>query len=328
MAPTQSDIDFMQQFGIDNDLTEKTMEILHTAEITSKVVVQTLTDSDISSFGLSVGQKNMLLRGVRSASDGLPNAAVQQVEDVTTKTLKDNASLTAALEALKSAHLADILELDGGSPGYITASKSTGKVFQIPDFVVDPVSNTRPSEREIAKGVVIKSAGKGKPAIEEVTEAQWISANMLILLELIDNMDLPTIKSYLRYTVKIGNYLQVCHVPSVMKLDDVHRSEIADGTASAWNALDSDQCFFLLKKKEDPEHQFSDKQQQRRPFVKKTNFDTSGSRICFDFNKPSGCQRGDSCVYSHVCQVSGCMGNHPKYQHSFPPRFRGRVDQA
>ena len=53
---------------------------------------------------------------------------------------------------------------------------------------------------------------------------QWVAANAKILLKLIEGgLALGGIKSYLRYTVKIGNYLQISEVPSVMLLDDDHR---------------------------------------------------------------------------------------------------------
>ena len=80
--------------------------------------------------------------------------------------------------------------------------------------------------------------------MEEVTEVHWLSANVLILHELIDDMDLPTIKSYLCYTAKFGNYLQMSEHPSVMKLDEAHHKAVTDGVVGSWETIDSDDVYF------------------------------------------------------------------------------------
>ena len=69
-----------------------------------------------------------------------------------------------------------------------------------------------------------------------------VSANVLILLELIDDMDLPTIKSYMCYTAKIGNYMYL-----QMKLDEVHHKAVVDGAAESWDKIDSDDVYFHFK---------------------------------------------------------------------------------
>ena len=90
-----------------------------------------------------------------------------------------------------------------------------------------------------------------KVCVRKVTDAQWLSANVLILIELIDDMDLPTIKSYLCYTVNIGNYLQMSEPPSVMKLDETHHKAVVDGTIESWEKIVSDDVYIYLKKKRD-----------------------------------------------------------------------------
>ena len=82
-------------------------------------------------------------------------------------------------------------------------------------------------------GVTIITSTKGKISVEEVDRAEWISAKVLILLEL------TAIKAYLCYIAKIGIYLQACQTPSVMKLDERHRK--------TWNKIENDQHFLFLK---------------------------------------------------------------------------------
>ena len=337
----QTDAEFMADWAKTSGLTSKTLDILTQQEIISKSVLLTLSIQDVDMLSLTVGQRSMLIAGIDSLNPAATLAATpaaisrsstSSVPIVNTKTLASNEALNAALETLKNTHLSDLLDVETSVGSKDNAS--TGKLLHIPDYVTHPESSSKSSEREIAKGVVIRTSGKSKMCVEEVNEAQWISANVLILLELIDDMDLPTIKEYLRYTAKAGDYLQICTPASVMKLDEAHRKAVAEGRADAWDKISSDHCFFFLKKKKPDEEsdtarksgqsysQSYSKNPRRYPTDART-----GKPVCFDFNKPQGCHK-ESCGFAHVCQVSGCGGDHPRFQHSYPPRFREKSSYA
>ena len=322
MGETESAEDFMNAWGKTHGITPKTLQILHDQEIASKDVLLTLSKADIDTLGLTIGQRNMLKVGIAELKEPGKSSMHQAgtpLTQVTTRGLAGNDDLSAALESLKNAHLTDILAGDL-QPAAVNTSKSKGKALYIPDFVTDPKSSSKPAEKELTKDVFIRAAGKSKVVLEEVTAQQWISANARIMLELIDDMDLVTIKSYLRYTVKIGNYFQNSEPATVLKLDDAHRKAVSDGTADFWNKIDSDDVFFYLTKKTDEDEA---PKQLNRKYKRKYPVDGTGKSVCFDFNKPQGCHR-ENCIYAHVCQVAGCTEDHPKYQHSYPPRFRGR----
>ena len=76
---------------------------------------------------------------------------------------------------------------------------------------------------------------------------QWLSANARIMLALLDNMDKATITSYLRYTAKIGDYLQVSEPSSVMLLDEEHRKSVTRENRQ-WDDIDGDRRYFYLEK--------------------------------------------------------------------------------
>ena len=91
----------------------------------------------------------------------------------------------------------------------------------------------------------MKVKNKMKP--DEVTVPQWLSTNARILLTLLDEMDKDTIAAYLRYTMKIGDYLQVSDVSSVMLLDEDHRKQVKR-ERSQWDEIDGDKHYFFLEK--------------------------------------------------------------------------------
>ena len=182
-----------------------------------------------------------------------------------------------------------------------------------------PTGNSSQDECEIAAGVYVKS--KKKLEVEDVTMQEWISANARILLEIVDEMDIEDIKGYLKYTVKIGEFFQTCEIRSVMSFDNSHRKAVAQ-EGKQWNQIDDDTRFFYLNKRT-PSYK-----QNIRPSAFSTSAintrqptDSSGQIICKNYNNVAGCKYSD-CRFSHVCLASGCLGNHPEFQHNQAPRFR------
>ena len=104
---------------------------------------------------------------------------------------------------------------------------------------------------------------------------------------------------YLRYTRKIGDYLQSADTSSVMILDHEHRIQVFEEDRR-WDCIDSDKVYFHLKSPKS----------LNSPRVNK---DTShnGKQICRNFN--NGNCYYCACKYAHVCL--SCRGDHPRIQH-------------
>jgi hypothetical protein len=70
--------------------------------------------------------------------------------------------------------------------------------------------------------ISFKSAAK-KVEVEDVTTAQWLSANLRIFDILSVSMSSQEVAEYDEYTKQIGDLLQVYSESSVMQFDDEHR---------------------------------------------------------------------------------------------------------
>lgn len=228
--------------------------------------------------------------------------------EVTLKDLSKDKDLETALSFLKGSHL-DFLDKQPAHTSTADQHNIQGKsLFLIPDFISKPnASYTSNTERDKVKRV------------EDVTAAQWISANSKILMKLItEGMEMLDVQRYLRYTIKVGDYLQMAETSSVMLLDNEHRRQVQE-EGRQWDNIDSDKVYFYLKAQ-------SAGPAPKQKFKQVT--DENGKPICLRYNK--GACYMSFCKYAHVCLV--CKGDHPKVQHgvgqsvtpppSQPPRFR------
>ena len=246
----------------------------------------------------------------------LQTPSLEKKAEVSLKDLSKNKDLEAALYLLKGSHL-DFLDNQQNTSRtdnqQIQGKLPLKPLYLIPDFVSKPnASASNSSDRDKAKKV------------EDITAAQWISANSKILLKLVaDGMDQDEVQQYLKYTGKVGDYLQMAEVSSVMLLDNEHRRQVHE-EGRQWDNIDSDKVYFFLKA-QSAQPSFKQKFKQQAT-------DENGRPICIRFNK--GICHMSFCKYSHVCLI--CKGDHPKMQHglgqnsglppsqppSQPPRFR------
>ena len=208
---------------------------------------------------------------------------------ITTQSLAEDKKLETALATMNNLDFLDPQTTGGDTkemPG-----KSMG--LNIPSFI------------SIAKSGAGAKDGKLK-RVDDVTIPQWISANARILLKLLDtNMSTEQLKGYIRYTAKIGDYLQVSTPQSVMLLDDVHRSQVEE-EGRDWNNIDSDKVYFHLKQMEGSA--IGEAGFQSKSWQKKTS---EGQVICKRYNRNS-CNL-TFCKFAHVCMW--CCGSHPQHQH-------------
>lgn len=193
------------------------------------------------------------------------------------KDLSKNKDLEDALNLLKDNHL-DFL--DKPAEPKIQPPQEKGKYFSIADFV------TKPNQSSAANSDKVKR-------IEEVSPAQYMSANARILHKMIveDATDTQDILKYLKYTAKVGDYLQTSDTSSVMLLDYEHRRQVGEEDRE-WDNIDSDKVYFHLKNRD------QNRPQQQKP-------------ICIRYNK-GGCTLAH-CKYAHICMQ--CKGDHPRLIH-------------
>ena len=266
-----------------------------------------------------IGQLKHSASGYQYASSHTPNPPNRAVYPTdpthantlpTTKSLANDPGLAATLDMLKDAHLSEVL--GGGDSNNCDDvripdhhNKGEHKPLYITDFVLDAKSSHR------GKG------DKDKLKTEDVSVDQWVSANARIMLAMLDDMDKETVRQYLSYTSKIGDYLQSGVVSQVMLFDERHRWQVAC-EGRRWDEIDGDTRYFFLEK--DPNR---NKQRwtgpQRKP---RGPVDAQSNPICIRYNSQRGCS-APWCTYSHVCDVIGCGAPHPKHAHNSPPRFQG-----
>ena len=211
-------------------------------------------------------------------------------QKVTLKDLSQNKDLSDVLAYLKGGHL-DFLdpreESDPGSQKEAQGKYTSVTMYSIPDFINKPAATPNTSADKVKK-------------VEDVTVPQWVSANAKIMQRLIsEGMEMDGVQQYLRYTTKMGDYMQMSEVASVMLLDQEHRRQVHE-EGRQWDSIDSDKVYFHLKSETSkPAHKM------RQPT------DDKGKPICIRYNK--GTCYLTFCKYAHVCQI--CKGDHPKIHH-------------
>ena len=205
---------------------------------------------------------------------------------ITLKDLSNDKKLEEMLRSLKDEHL-EFMEPGLITDGKKSASPCKGKYY-ITDFVNIPTKSS------------ITAANPDKQKrVEDVTIPQWISANVKILQKLMaEGMSQENVIKYLRYTSKIGDYLQTSDQSSVMLLDNEHRRQVYEEHRD-WDSIDGDKVYFHLKSL------------TTRWQKKSTYMDDKSKPTCIRFNR--GTCFYQFCKYQHVCEI--CKGNHPKTQH-------------
>jgi hypothetical protein len=159
--------------------------------------------------------------------------------------------------------------------------------------------------------ITFKSAAK-KVEVEDVTTAQWLSANLRIFDILSMSMSSTEVAEYHEYTKQIGDLLQVYTESSVMQFDDEHRRMVKLSDRS-WIDISAHLERIFLKVKTNYSPSSSGASSKAKVAKKKSG------NPCFGFNSKAGCKIPDSCGYKHVCSArieSGtCRENHPKWEH-------------
>ena len=322
-----------------------TLQKLIENDFDSIVALKEMQDDDLDILDISRGQMRMLLKWRTSLhtpaiqskqqttcvdeAPGNSQAREPASQGVTTQCLAKDQEVRQLLESMKDALPGDQLWNDTSNTAARDIrdawddNKSAGKPLLIPDFVSKVSSGScDPAEQEVihtgSSQLVLRSI-RSRPQPEQVTLAQWISANSRIMSKLISSGQLSNneqILNYLQYVTDFGDYAQTCEIDSLMIYDNEYRKKQAS-TSRKWGEDDVHLCTFHLQRRyRHDRRQLGRRQQQqqqsRAPAKPPRLLDSAGVEICRNFNA-FGCFR-QVCHYSHVCAI--CKDkSHPKSKH-------------
>jgi hypothetical protein len=194
------------------------------------------------------------------------------------------------------------------------------KAYQIPDFITSCDGlGTEEEDFELlaTKGRSFKLQGqKKKPEVKDVSIAQWLSANLVILELLLPTLSQREVLDYYSYTRQIGDFLQIYTLGTVFQLDSDHHKDVARGERR-WNEISSHYVHFYLSQSRlrgsgGNAGSSSGTSSDRPPNGKKNK--SRFNHPCARFNTREGCSN-ENCKFKPICSYQGCRGNHPLYEH-------------
>ena len=272
-------------------------------------------------------------------ASGLPHntAPSDRVTFPTTRSLAQHQQTKAQVAAFLSnpdqlSSLQELLSLVGiqaavQNPSGGERDRLVDKPLLIKDFIKSNINRQYTSIiKEVALNdntkIVVEDKGSNltkKPEVKNYTTEIWASANNRIILHLLsNNTPRKIVSEYVEYSGWICDYLDIYVQRGVFCLDEQHRLRV-HSEGRAWNDLyahDSNQ--WLIPRRNPSEFSASTDQKggKSKKATKKSGFqrskkqlDTSGVPVCFNYNSKKGCE-DENCIYSHVCNNPGCLGNH------------------
>ena len=318
-------------------LSKKTIDLLIDQELTEGELLIELSELDIASFDISLGQKKALTRGIRilkAPGDRCPPAEDIPGKPVTNEDLKKDGDLNQLLQEISSADqtLGAAAAKTSTNDAWLSPQLSKGKPLTIPDFISTVYMATENDEQVLActeGGADLKLVmQKAKTKVESLSLPQWTIGNARILNKLITEGKITTFKevqAYLAHTVKVGELALDHYMPGLMRYDHEYRLKEHQGLIS-WGDDDIHLSTRFLKPNVRPvggrnnrsvatgfqgQRQGNAQQRSRPPRM----LDRSGREICLNFQNREGCNRA-ICKFSHVCLAKDCYGPHPEYLHN------------
>jgi hypothetical protein len=207
-----------------------------------------------------------------------------------------------------------------------THGEKPKKHFCIPDFITRVDSSINDQEDILlttSSGKLTFNTGVSKKIeVKDVKIGQWIGANSRIFDVLESSLSRYEIMAYKEYTRQVGDLFQLYTEPSVMQLDNEHR-RLVNKTGHTWSEILLHLERLFLKIKHTDQGVVQSAQNDKFKGAKKSG------NACFAFNTKSGCKRGDTCHYKHVCSAQLgdkiCREQHSKCDHD---KFHPPAQQA
>ena len=322
-------------------IKDTTLAKLEAEDFDTLEAIQALEDEDTVDLDITKGQLRLLLKWRQSLRQSTDKQTVNQTSTasqpvstdnqatpmVNTQTLSRDQELQNLLNSMKETLPGNQLWTNSDKAPLQEVrstwdeAKTQGKPLFITDFISNVSSGSLATdEQEVVKqgsSQLIFRSNRIRPAVEQVSLGQWISANARIMSKLITDGKLSTqqqVLEYLQYTADFGDYSQTCELPSLMVYDQEYRRKQAI-TDRAWGADDVHLCTFYLHRRQRPEQRTQQTSKFRHTRKHPRILDNNGIEICRNFNI-SACFK-DNCIYSHACLI--CKDkSHPKTRHPPP----------
>ncbi len=232
---------------------------------------------------------------------------LRQLREVTSP-VRDVGELRVLAESTPKASLPRI---DLNPQIYLT--NPTRKYKAITSYV--PRLSTRQEEEiVIGEDVVLTKKSGAKLKLENVTPANWVSANALIMSELVSELiaaEHPPqslhefVLDYCSYTTKIGELANRFTWASVMAYDDDYRARQSQ-FGFRWGSDSPHLATVSLEERVTKKHTTATNKSGTKSYKK------GGKKPCVYFNE-GRCFHGESCTYAHVC--TKCGDSHPEKEH-------------
>jgi hypothetical protein len=251
-------------------------------------------------------------------TDAKPESEVK----VTTQTLARDRELARLLDEYKDDESGDLLHaqdaINARSLGSISqGEKGLKKPYLIPDYITS-CHGIGQDDDDIklltSKGPSFKLQGKSKKVEpKDITVAQWVSANIVILELLIPTFSSQDLSDYLSYTKQIGDLLQIYPTDAIFVLDHEHRRDVCRGNRK-WCDISVHMDRFYLSQARIKNAAVNASSNSAGGSVSGKKQKNRFSHPCSRFNTRAGCNN-DKCKFEPICSVRGCRGPHPKYEH-------------
>lgn len=330
-----SDQESFIKFMLDNKVKQETIDVLLKDGLDDLELITYLDPGYVKKLKLNTGQTVALSKAISKLSDQPQDSEHQHTEPAkTSDTGAESDAPPAAIlpsdlrrfpgnldQLMRDVQASDRTIGDAGadlqSDPWLDG-RPTGKSIKallVQDFcglVIAPRN-----DRELAHfdgATLVAKGGPKRPQPHETTIAQYLVGSTRILASLLQNNQLqctvPAILGYLRYQVKIGEYLQSYSKESVMLFDQEFRLQQAGGQLK-WGDDSLHLGLKYLKSQQNPATQFA-RPSARAPGPRNPR---TGVEICRNFQTPVGCSH-INCKFSHVCMKAGCYKPHPEHKHN------------
>jgi hypothetical protein len=159
-------------------------------------------------------------------------------EPVTTQSLGRDAELARLLDEYNADGSDGMLKAQDAVNAICLSTNRQGELKQkkpllIPDVITSCLGichDTDDIELLTSKGPSFKLQGRAKkPEAKDVSVAQWVTANISILEQLVPSFSSQELRDYLSYTKQIGDLLQIYTTEAIFTLDNEHREDVCFG---------------------------------------------------------------------------------------------------
>jgi hypothetical protein len=241
---------------------------------------------------------------------------------VTTQTLARDTELSRLLDEYNNDGTDDLLRAQDAVNASDLGAVRQGeprvkKPLLIPDFITSCLGisyDQEDIELLTSKGPSFKLQGRTKKVeAKDVSVAQWVSANIAILEQLMPSLSAQELRDYLSYTRQIGDLLQIYTTEAIFTLDNEHRKEVCLGVRR-WSDISVHMDRFYLShsllKTSGGNMGNANTAGTSSGKSKKNRF----NHPCVRFNSREGCDN-QACKFQSICSIRGCRGSHPKHEH-------------